>query len=106
MQALSALRARERSLALGDAEAVPVPAGGPGAFLRRWDQNERFLVLVNPGNGTLPPPLTLAHPHLPPQARLRLSTHRALPADPQVQLAALELLPYEGLLLSFPPAPQ
>lgn len=104
MQELSALRARERSLALAEAEVVPVAEGGPVAFLRSWDQNERFLVLVNPGNSTLPPPLTREDPRVPAEARLRLSTHRPLPTDPKVELGALELLPYEGLLLSFPAA--
>ncbi|XP_064296562.1 amino acid transporter heavy chain SLC3A2-like [Phalacrocorax carbo] len=102
-RSLGALRARELSLAVGEAEAVdagPVAA----AFLRSWDQSERFLVVLNPGGQPLPH-VALQDPSLPPQATLRLSTHRPLPEDPQVSLADLDLLPYEGLLLSFPYAP-
>uniref|UniRef100_A0A8D0KYX0 Uncharacterized protein n=1 Tax=Strix occidentalis caurina TaxID=311401 RepID=A0A8D0KYX0_STROC len=99
---LGALRARERSLSLGEAEAVP--AGPAAAFLRSWDQSERFLVVLNPGNQTLSD-VALQDPRLPPQATLRLSTHQPVPQDPQVDLGGLELLPYEGLLLSFPYTP-
>ncbi|XP_064359782.1 amino acid transporter heavy chain SLC3A2 isoform X2 [Dromaius novaehollandiae] len=98
---LGALRARERSLALGDAEAVP--ADPAAALLRAWDQSDRFLAVLNPEGRSLR--LALRHPGLPPGATLRLSTHRPLPADPHVDLGDLQLLPYEGLLLSFPYAP-
>lgn len=98
---LGALRVRERSLSLGEAEAVP--AGQAAAFLRSWDQSERFLVVLNPRSQPLR--LALEDPRLPPQATLRLSTHRPLPQDPQVDLGNFELLPYEGLLLSFPYTP-
>uniref|UniRef100_A0A8C0AR33 Uncharacterized protein n=1 Tax=Buteo japonicus TaxID=224669 RepID=A0A8C0AR33_9AVES len=63
---LGALRVRERSLSLGEAEAIP--AGQAAAFLRSWDQSERFLVVLNPRNQTLH--LALEDPRLPPQATL------------------------------------
>lgn len=88
-------------MSLGEAEAVP--AGQAAAFLRSWDQSERFLVVLNPRSQPLR--LALEDPRLPPQATLRLSTHRPLPQDPQVDLGNFELLPYEGLLLSFPYTP-
>ncbi|XP_054254503.1 4F2 cell-surface antigen heavy chain [Indicator indicator] len=97
---LGALRSRERSLALGEAEALDA---GPqaSAFLRSWDQSQRFLVLLNPG----PQPLThisLRDPRVPPSLTLRLRTHQPLPPDPQIKLEELQLEPYEGALLSFP----
>ncbi|XP_063997351.1 amino acid transporter heavy chain SLC3A2 [Pogoniulus pusillus] len=100
---LGALRSAERSLALGAAE--PLQAGpGAAAFLRRWEQSESFLVLLNTGGDSLSA-LPLRDPRLPPTLTLRLSTHRALPPDPRLPLAALQLGPYEGLLLSFPHQP-
>ncbi|XP_030330359.1 4F2 cell-surface antigen heavy chain [Strigops habroptila] len=99
---LGALRVRERSLSLGDAEAIP--ADPAAAFLRSWDQSDRFLVVLNPGAQPLTE-LALQDPRLPPRATLRLSTHHPLPADPHVDLGALKLRPYEGLLLSFPYTP-
>ncbi|XP_061300360.1 amino acid transporter heavy chain SLC3A2 [Pezoporus flaviventris] len=99
---LGALRVQERSLSLGDAEAVP--AGSAAAFLRSWDKNKRFLVVLNPGDQPLPA-LALQDPRLPPQATLQLSTHHPPPAEPHVELGALKLRPYEGLLLSFPYTP-
>ncbi|XP_061225439.1 amino acid transporter heavy chain SLC3A2 [Neopsephotus bourkii] len=99
---LGALRVQERSLSLGDAEAVP--AGSAAAFLRSWDKSKRFLVVLNPRDQPLPA-LALQDPRLPPQATLHLSTHHLPPADPHVDLGAINLRPYEGLLLSFPYTP-
>ncbi|XP_075345659.1 amino acid transporter heavy chain SLC3A2 [Mycteria americana] len=99
---LGALRVRERSLSLG--EAQDIPASPAAAFLRSWDQSERFLVVLNPGDQFLSG-LAVQDPRLPSHATLRLSTHRSLPPDPHVDLGALDLLPYEGLLLSFPYTP-
>ncbi|XP_050193385.1 4F2 cell-surface antigen heavy chain-like, partial [Myiozetetes cayanensis] len=98
-RALGGLRARERSLSLGEAEVVG--AGGAVAVLRRWDQNERFLLLLNPRGEPLPQG-SLSHPQLPPRATLRLSTHRGRPQGSLVELGQLQLQPYEGVLLSFP----
>ncbi|GAB0202050.1 4F2 cell-surface antigen heavy chain [Grus japonensis] len=99
---LGALRVRERSLSLGEAEAIP--SDRAAVFLRSWDQSERFLVVLNPGGQRITE-LALKDSRLPSQATLRLSTHRPLPQDPHVDLGALELLPYEGLLISFPYTP-
>ncbi|XP_033927678.1 amino acid transporter heavy chain SLC3A2 isoform X2 [Melopsittacus undulatus] len=99
---LAALRAQERSLSLGDAEAIP--AGSAAAFLRIWDQSKRFLVVLNPGEQPMDE-VTLRDPRLPPQATLQLSTHHPPPPEPHVDLGALKLRPFEGLLLSFPSPP-
>ncbi|KAM9510689.1 amino acid transporter heavy chain SLC3A2 [Guaruba guarouba] len=99
---LGALRVQERSLSLGDAEDIS--AGSAAAFLRSWDKSKRFLVVLNPGDQPLPK-LALQDPRLPPQATLQLSTHHPPPADAHVDLGALKLRPYEGLLLSFPYTP-
>ncbi|XP_053908525.1 4F2 cell-surface antigen heavy chain [Cuculus canorus] len=118
---LGALRLRERSLAMGDAIALspiaasssPIAASSSptaassspiAALLRRWDQSERFLLVLNPTAQAVGP-LELRDPRLPHSAALRLSTHLVPTKDPQVDLGALQLLPYEGLLLSFPPDP-
>ncbi|XP_074786348.1 uncharacterized protein LOC141972369 [Athene noctua] len=106
---LGALRARERSLSLGEAEAIP--AGPAAAFLRSWDQSERFLVVLNPGNQTLSE-VALQDPRLPPQATLRLSTHQPVPQDPQVTWGPSSSCPTRGCCSASPtphsarPAPQ
>lgn len=105
-KALASLRARERSLLLGEARAVP--AGAAIAVLRRWDQSERFVLLLNPHgtplkpfHGQKPPP----DPPLPPRLTLRLSTDPAVPTEREVALQELTLGAFEGVLLSFPYAP-
>ncbi|XP_030825821.1 4F2 cell-surface antigen heavy chain [Camarhynchus parvulus] len=105
--ALASLRAHERSLLLG--EALPVPAGSAIALLRRWDQSERFLLLLNP-HGTPLKPFSVRRdpgdPPLPEWATLHLSTGPKEPGEPRVQLQELKVGPYEGLLLGFPYSPQ
>lgn len=109
-RALAALRARERSLLLGEARAVP--AGSAVAVLRRWDQSERFLLLLNPLGTAVKPfpaprdPREPPEPPLPARASLRLSTQRAVPASPELLLEELTLAAHEGVLLSFPYTPQ
>ncbi|XP_027489221.1 4F2 cell-surface antigen heavy chain-like [Corapipo altera] len=98
-RALGVLRAGERSLSLGGAEVLP--AGGAVAVLRRWDQNDRFLLVLNPRGEPLGP-VSLPQALLPPRATLRLSTHRSGPQSSEVELGQLQLQPYEGVLLSFP----
>ncbi|XP_058684707.1 4F2 cell-surface antigen heavy chain-like [Poecile atricapillus] len=102
-QALSSLRPRERSLLLGEAQAVS--AGAAIAVLRRWDQSERFLLVLNP-HGTQLKPFSIKRepqdPSLPSVATLRYSTGPVAAGNPELQLETLRVGGYEGLLLSFP----
>ncbi|XP_033367615.1 4F2 cell-surface antigen heavy chain [Parus major] len=102
-RALSSLRPRERSLLLGEAQAVS--AGAAIAVLRRWDQSERFLLVLNP-HGTQLKPFSIKRqpedPSLPSTATLRYSTGPVAAGNPELQLETLKVGEYEGLLLSFP----
>ncbi|XP_014749543.1 PREDICTED: 4F2 cell-surface antigen heavy chain [Sturnus vulgaris] len=109
--ALASLRARERSLLLGEARVVP--AGSAIAVLRFWDQNERFLLVLNPHGTDLKPfsvkrpPGEAGTPALPPQMRLRYSSSSgAQGGEQQLQLEEMKVAPYEGVLLSFPYSPE
>ncbi|XP_068855164.1 amino acid transporter heavy chain SLC3A2-like, partial [Aphelocoma coerulescens] len=103
---LASLRAQERSLLLG--EAVAVPAGAAIAVLRRWDQSQRFLLLLNPHGAPVKPFAVKRDPPepvLPPKATLRLSTDPSQPKEREVALDEVTLAAFEGLLLSFPYTP-
>lgn len=96
---LSELRGKERSLLHGEFMMLPGVVPDVCIYLRSWDQNKRFLVVLNlAGNSSSVP---ISHPLLPPEATVELST------DPQRQegqlaLKDLTLKPSEGLLLHFP----
>lgn len=98
-QQLSELRGKERSLLHG--EYSPAQSSSPSVFsyLRTWDQNKRFLVVLNFAPQEIP--VSLFHPHLPPQVEMELSTHPSR-EEKQLDLQNLKLHPSEGLLLSFP----
>ncbi|RLV63261.1 hypothetical protein DV515_00018449 [Chloebia gouldiae] len=108
--ALASLRAHERSLLLG--EAWPVAAGSAVAVLRRWDQSERFLLVLNPHGAPLKPfsvrrePEDPRQPPLPPSATVRYSTGPKEPGEQRLRLEELKVGPYEGVLLGFPYSPQ
>ncbi|XP_006129725.2 amino acid transporter heavy chain SLC3A2 [Pelodiscus sinensis] len=96
---LSELRGKERSLLHGEFTMLPTPAPDVCVYLRSWDQNKRFLVVLNFAATRIP--ITITHSHLPPEATVELST------DPQRQegqlsLKDLTLESSEGLLLHFP----
>lgn len=105
---LSDLRGKERSLSHGDFHALP---SSPGLFsyIRHWDQNERYLVVLNfqdvglsamVGSSNLPAGISL-----PASAKLLLSTDSARQSrekDTSLKLENLSLSPHEGLLLQFP----
>lgn len=81
-RSLASLRARERSLLLGEARAVP--AGAAMAVLRRWDQSQRFLLVLNPRGEPLKPFSNIGDPQdppLPPKVTLRLSTDPSVPLE-------------------------
>ncbi|XP_053857805.1 4F2 cell-surface antigen heavy chain-like, partial [Vidua macroura] len=107
---LAALRAHERSLLLGEASVVP--AGPAVAVLRRWDQSERFLLVLNPDSTPLKPfsgrrePRDPREPPLPPSATLSYSTAPRAPGEQQLLLEELTVGAHEGVLLSFPYSPE
>ncbi|KAL7880271.1 hypothetical protein SRHO_G00025250 [Serrasalmus rhombeus] len=70
-KALSDLRVKERSLLHGDFASLYSSASS-FAFLRLWDQSERFITALNWGDA--PVTMTLANSDLPSEARVRLST--------------------------------
>lgn len=105
---LSDLRGKERSLLHGDFHAL---SSSPDLFsyIRHWDQNERYLVVLNfrdvslsarLGASNLPAGISL-----PASANLLLSTDSARQSREErtaLKLENLSLSPYEGLLLQFP----
>uniref|UniRef100_A0A8D0GUP5 Solute carrier family 3 member 2 n=1 Tax=Sphenodon punctatus TaxID=8508 RepID=A0A8D0GUP5_SPHPU len=101
-RALSDLRGKERSLLHGEFVSLGSDQPDVCAYLRRWDQNERFLVLLNFGDTESAVSLT------PPKAAdLLTEAAVVLSTDPQrgegqLSLRQLKLGASEGLLLRFP----
>ncbi|XP_045710705.1 LOW QUALITY PROTEIN: 4F2 cell-surface antigen heavy chain-like [Phyllostomus hastatus] len=102
---LSDLRGKERALLHGDFHVL---SSGPDLFsyLRQWDQNKRFLVVLNFGDvpraaglGASGLPASVS---LPAEAELLLSTQPGRKKGDPVELEHLSLKPHEGLLLHFP----
>lgn len=105
---LSDLRGKERSLLHGDFHALS-SSSGLFSYIRHWDQNERYLVVLNfedvglsarLGASTLPAGISL-----PASANLVLSTDSARQSREEgtsLELKSLSLNPHEGLLLQFP----
>ncbi|KAG8146788.1 hypothetical protein E2320_013894 [Naja naja] len=98
-QELSELRTKERSLLHGDFALVQSLNPSVFSYLRVWDQNKRFLVVLNFAHQERT--ISLLHSHLPAQVDVELSTHPSR-EEKQLDLQNLKLLPSEGLLLSFP----
>ncbi|XP_029421448.1 4F2 cell-surface antigen heavy chain [Nannospalax galili] len=102
---LSEERGKERSLLHGDFHALS-STSGLFSYVRHWDQNERYLVVLNfedvsqsakLGASNLP-----ASTSLPASANLVRSTHPGRKEGTSLELDSLSLDPHEGLLLSFP----
>lgn len=96
---LSELRSKERSLQHGD--YVPLlSTTSTLAYLRSWDQSERFLAVFNwgPDSATL----KLEHAELPQQAKVAASTDPELKVQDTLDLQALKLGPGQAILLKFP----
>uniref|UniRef100_A0A8C2ZGD9 Solute carrier family 3 member 2 N-terminal domain-containing protein n=1 Tax=Cyclopterus lumpus TaxID=8103 RepID=A0A8C2ZGD9_CYCLU len=99
--ALSALRAKERSLLFGDFLLLSNSSSSL-AYLRVWDQSERYLAAFNWAEEAAALHLSGAAA-LPRWAVVVLSTDGgALPADSSVDLTELRLGPGEAALLRFP----
>uniref|UniRef100_A0A673H7M0 Zgc:158423 n=1 Tax=Sinocyclocheilus rhinocerous TaxID=307959 RepID=A0A673H7M0_9TELE len=99
-KALSDLRGKERSLLHGEYVSLHSSATSL-AFLRLWDQSERFLTAMNWGND--PVTMILSNSDLPAQAQVRLTTDAAnLAVDSMVSLEKLQLGPKQAVLLSYP----
>ncbi|XP_019569500.1 amino acid transporter heavy chain SLC3A2 isoform X2 [Rhinolophus sinicus] len=105
---LSDHRGKERSLLHGDFHAL---SSGPSLFsyIRQWDQNERFLVVLNFGDLGQPARLGAsslpASASLPARVDLLLSTQTGREEGASLELEHLKLEPHEGLLLRFPYVP-
>ena len=97
---LSDQRGKERSLLHGDFHVL---SSGPDlfAYVRQWDQNERFLVVLNFG-GVGQPARLPATASLPTKVNLLLSTHLGREEGASLELGHLHVEPHEGLLLRFP----
>ncbi|KAM6157501.1 amino acid transporter heavy chain SLC3A2 [Rhynchocyon petersi] len=102
---LSDERGKERSLLHGDFHTV---SSGPSllSYIRYWDQNKRFLVVLNFGDRSAAVNLGAAslpnNASLPTTAKLLLSTQPEREAGSSLELQRLNLEPREGLLLHFP----
>ncbi|XP_074087345.1 amino acid transporter heavy chain SLC3A2 [Macrotis lagotis] len=107
---LSDARGKERSLLHGDFLILPTPDEFFDLFvyLRYWDQNERFLVVLNLGPRNLevelkiPAGYTKQKLELPEKAELVFSTGGGQLEGSIVSLHKLPVAPGEGLLLKFP----
>lgn len=103
---LSDQRGKERSLLHGDFHVLSSPEPDLFAYIRHWDQNERFLVVLNFGGvghtAMLGASGVPASASLPASVNLLLSTDVGREEGVSLELEHLNLKPYEGLLLRFP----
>ncbi|XP_071356802.1 amino acid transporter heavy chain SLC3A2-like [Trachinotus anak] len=99
-RSLSELRGKEHSLTFGDFLLL-LNSSSSLAYLRVWDQSERYLATFNWAEEAAV--LQLSRATLPRQAAVVLSTNSsALPADSKVDLTNLWLGPRQAALLRFP----
>ncbi|KAM4564957.1 solute carrier family 3 member 2a [Fundulus diaphanus] len=106
-KSLSDLRGKERSLLYGDYYPLESSASSL-AFLRVWDQSERYITAVNWGAEpsklklTLPPTAPTEGVVLPKMAKVKLSTDANVTAESSVSLESISLGPEKAVLLQFP----
>ncbi|XP_039716060.1 amino acid transporter heavy chain SLC3A2 [Pteropus medius] len=98
---LSNHRSKERSLLHGDFHVL-TSGSDLFAYVRQWDQNKRFLVVLNFGDVGQPALLGAASARLPAKVDLLLSTQPGRQEGTSLKLGDLKLEPHEGLLLHFP----
>lgn len=96
---VSEKRSKERSLQHG--EYLPLfNSTFAMAYVRRWDQNERYLIALNwHSNETVT--LQLKHAEIPEKATVVCSTDD-IDAGKMLNLAQLEVKPEQGIMLKFP----
>ncbi|KAM6949281.1 solute carrier family 3 member 2a [Aplochiton taeniatus] len=102
-RSLSELRGKERSLLHGD--HLPLHSSSSSmAFLRVWDQSQRYVTAVNWGTTATTLKLTLTgEVSLPAEALVKLSTDpETLAPDSSVELDKLTLGPGQAVLLHYP----
>ncbi|XP_028838349.1 solute carrier family 3 member 2b [Denticeps clupeoides] len=98
-KSVSNRRVKELSLMYG--EYVPLfNSSSALAFLRRWDQSERYLSAFNWGQTNIS--LPLGQKGLPEKASVVVSTDESLEAGSSVDLSALKLNSGQAVLLKFP----
>ncbi|GAA6104360.1 4F2 cell-surface antigen heavy chain-like [Tachysurus ichikawai] len=99
-KSLSDLRGKERALLHGEYTTLH-SSRSSFAFLRLWDQSERFITAINWGNS--PVTIIMTDGDLPAEARVRLSTDtEKLAVDSMVPLDKLQLEAKQAVLLSYP----
>lgn len=99
-KSLTDLKAKERALLHGEYFSLHSSPSSL-AFLRLWDQSERFLVAINWGSDSVT--MTLVNEDLPAEARVRATTNaESLPVDSMVSVEKLQLGPKQAVLLSYP----
>ncbi|XP_056586964.1 solute carrier family 3 member 2b [Triplophysa dalaica] len=99
---VSQKRMKERSLQHGEYFKL-LSSPSALAYVRKWDQNERYLIALNWQNETVS--LQLKHAELPEQATVVFNTITT-PEDGEIlDLAKFDLKPNQGLMLKFPYTP-
>ncbi|XP_051576417.1 4F2 cell-surface antigen heavy chain-like [Myxocyprinus asiaticus] len=99
-KALSDLRGKERALLHGEFVLL-YSSPSALAFLRLWDQSERFLIAINWGYAAVN--MTLTNSDLPAKAQVCVTTNAEnLAVDSMVSLKTLELGAKQAVLLSYP----
>ncbi|XP_029943995.1 solute carrier family 3 member 2a [Salarias fasciatus] len=106
-KALSDLRVKERSLLHGD--YYPLHSSPSSlAFLRSWDQSERFITAVNWGEQSetlalkLAPTVSEEEMQLPATAQVKISSDEDMAEESSVELSKVTLKPGQAVLLQFP----
>uniref|UniRef100_W5KIY3 Solute carrier family 3 member 2b n=1 Tax=Astyanax mexicanus TaxID=7994 RepID=W5KIY3_ASTMX len=100
-KSVSEFKGKERSLLHG--EYVPLSNSSSSmAYMRRWDQSERYIVALN-WHPSEPVTLQLSHSELPDKATVVISTDaEKLAPDTTVDLAQLKVEPQMAVMLKFP----
>ncbi|RVE60586.1 hypothetical protein OJAV_G00182620 [Oryzias javanicus] len=103
-KSLSDLRGKERSLLHGDYYSL-YSSPSSLAFLRVWDQSERYITAVNWGEKAETLKLSLTPTEgveLPEMAKVKISTDENQETDSSISLDKITLGPRQALLLQFP----
>lgn len=102
-KSVSEKRSKERSLQHG--EYLPLfNSTSAMAYVRRWDQNERYLIALN-WHSTETVTLQLKHAEIPEHATVVACTTDDKNVGNVLNLAQLEVKPEQGIMLKFPYTP-